>query len=157
MGYIIVFKITQIQIKKEVKRELKSKVKSTDLHLISFSKNDLDKINWMEEEKEFLLNNKMYDIVKKEISENSVLFYCIDDKKEAELFANLDVHINKHLKNHSSSQKNTIKVTDDKYKISHASSSGLINYYSLINHQTAYILRLFSVNQPLSTPPPNFS
>lgn len=157
MGYVIVFKITQIQIKKEVKREIKSKIKSSDLHLISFSKKDFEQINWIEEEKEFVLNNKMYDIVKKEMSDNMVLLYCIDDKQETQLFSNLDAHINKHLTNDKSSKKSTLKVIDDNQKVLPASSNMVINYYTFIDHQTAYSLQLFSVDLSLPTPPPNFS
>ncbi|MBL7889590.1 MAG: hypothetical protein JNL24_08560 [Bacteroidia bacterium] len=155
LGYVVVFKISQIQIKKEVKRELKSKIKHSELHLISFNQNDFDQINWFEEGKEFILNNKMYDIVKTETSENLVLLYCIDDKQEAQLFSNLDEHINKHIANQQSKSKNKSKSVDDHQKIAHFIDLSLKQRFAF-KLKPSFIYKTLSIEFVLSsnTPPP---
>ncbi len=150
LGYIIVFKITEI----EVKRELKSKIKSSELHLISFSKNDFDQINWIEEGKEFILNNNMYDIVKKETSDKMVLLYCIDDKQETQLFSNLEEHINKHIANQQSKNKN--KSVDDHQKIINSLDLSLKQRFGdKLNHLFIYKTLYTEFTLSSNTPPPD--
>lgn len=157
MGYIVVFKISQNQIRKEVKREIKMKLNESELQTIVFNKSELKTINWVETDKEFIHHNELFDIVRTSETETTITYYCINDKQEEQLFANLDEHINKHLTNHKSSKKNSLKLIDNNYKILHSSSLTLTNFYTIINHQTAYNTMLVSSYSDLSTPPPDFS
>ena len=157
IGYFVVFKISQNQIRKEVKREIKMRLNDSDLHTIVFNKNELRTINWVKTDKEFFHNKELYDIVRTSETETTITYYCINDKQEEQLFASLDEHINKHLANHKSSKKNNLKLIDNNYKILHSSSLTLTNFYTIINHQTAYKTMLVSTDSALSTPPPDFS
>lgn len=56
-----------------------------ELEIISFKIGD--EIDWKEKDKEFERNNKMYDVVRIEIKKDSINYYCINDKKEENLFS----------------------------------------------------------------------
>lgn len=112
IGYIITFKVVQLQIKREVKRELKSKIKSSDLYAIRLSSTEYESLQWIEKEREFVLNGKMYDIVKTEYKNGVIILSCIDDKQEKKLFANLEDHISKYISDNKSSSKRDIKLND---------------------------------------------
>lgn len=157
MGYIVLFKISQNQIRKEVKREIKMKLNESELQTIVFNKSELSTINWVETDKEFIHHNELFDIVRISETATTITYYCINDKQEEQLFANLDEHINKHLTNHKSSKKNSLKLIDNNYKILHSYSLTLTNFYTIINHQTAYSTMLVAADSALSTPPPDFS
>lgn len=157
LGYVVVFKISQIQIKKEVKRELKSKIKRSELHLISVNQNDFDQINWVEEGKEFILNNKMYDIVKRETSGNTILIYCIDDKQEKALFANLEDHISRHISDNKSSSKREIKINDTPIKYFQTwTFSTALRFPKNIIHSSQKLFSIQEFNIGPNTPPPRF-
>jgi len=153
-----VFKISQNQIRKEVKREIKMKLNDSELQSIVFNKSELSRINWVKTDKEFIHHDELFDVVKTAETATTITFYCINDKQEKQLFANLDEHINKHISKNKSAKKNTLKSFDDKNKISQDFNSlEAVNYFAVINHQTAYNIILNSIKLPLSTPPPNFS
>lgn len=157
MGYVVVFKISQNQIRKEVKREIKMKLKESELQTIVFNKSELSTINWVKSDKEFIHHDELFDIVRISETARTITYYCINDKQEKQLFANLDEHVNKHISNTKSSKKNTLKLVDNNYKILPSSLIEPINFYRIINHQTAYNTILVSTNIPSLTPPPDFS
>jgi hypothetical protein len=157
VGYFLVFKISQNQIRKEVKREIKMKLNESELHKIVFNKSELNTINWIKTDKEFIHHNELFDIVRATETETTITYYCINDKQEKQLFANLDEHVNKHISNTKSSKKNTSKLIDNNHKILPSALIELINYYTIINHQTAYNTMLVSTNIASLTPPPDFS
>ena len=118
MGYIVVFKISQNQIRKEVKREIKMKLNDSELQTIVFNKSELSTINWVKIDKEFIHHDELFDVVKSSETATTITYYCINDEQEKQLFANLDEHINKHISQNKSTKKNTLKLFDDKNKIS---------------------------------------
>jgi hypothetical protein len=113
-----VFKISQNQIRKEVKREIKMKLNDSELQTIVFNKSELSTINWVKIDKEFIHHDELFDVVKSSETATTITYYCINDEQEKQLFANLDEHINKHISQNKSTKKNTLKLFDDKNKIS---------------------------------------
>ncbi len=110
VGYLIVFKTVQYQAKKEIKSIVKNNLSNSDITKISINRNNLSEIIWIEEGKEFLYKNKLYDLIKSEVLGDELILSCIDDKKETQLFANLDEQVNAYLnddisKKNSASQK----------------------------------------------------
>jgi hypothetical protein len=92
-GQIIVFKIFEYRIKKEVKTRIKMGVPEKELTLLKIPKsleenpgNDFKRIH----DKEFRYKGEMYDIVSKAEKDDTTYFYCIHDEEETKLFANLD-------------------------------------------------------------------
>ncbi|MBN8696880.1 MAG: hypothetical protein J0L87_10130 [Bacteroidetes bacterium] len=118
-GYVIVFKISQNLIRKEIKREIKMKLNESELQKIVFNKNELSTINWLKIDKEFIYDSELFDIVKTTETATTITYYCINDKQEKQLFADLDEHINQHIATNKTNKKNTFKQYDDSNKISY--------------------------------------
>jgi hypothetical protein len=110
MGYFVVFQVLKYQAKKEIKRVIKSQVPDSELTLITVTAENQDELYWFEDEKEFKYQDMMYDIVKKIQKGNVTYYYCIKDTQENGLFANLNDHIQNHVKNDLSSNKKPISV-----------------------------------------------
>ncbi len=106
VGYYFVFIILQQQIRSEIKNQIKQRIPSEELHVLAVSKSE--KIDWKREGKEFLYKGTMYDVVKTEKKDDTVLYYCITDVEETQLFAMLDQLVKEHLahsKKHNSAKK----------------------------------------------------
>lgn len=85
-GYYPLFKLEQWQVRKEVKRRLKSTVPSGELHTIDAG----SPLVWHREGKEFQYGGYMYDIVRTDTLDGKVRYHCINDREEQALFAKLD-------------------------------------------------------------------
>jgi len=97
VGYYIAFKAVHYSVKKEIKSQIKSSLDITELTIITLNKKDLDKIEWKDDGEEMVYNDEMYDIVRSTETITSITYYCINDKKEKLLFANLEEHISIHI------------------------------------------------------------
>jgi len=157
IGYFVVFKISQNQIRKEVKREIKMRLNDSDLHAIVFNKNELSTINWVKTDKEFSHDKELYDIVRTSETETTITYYCINDKQEEQLFGNLEDHINKHIASNKSNKKNNIKSFDDKNKIAHDYNFKLLsNTGEPIERIWSFYKNYESISLAKNTPPPRF-
>jgi hypothetical protein len=97
MGYFVVFKTIQYSVKREIKRKIKNQLAASELCLIKVAGNDKTRqaeMQWMEE-REFRFQGMMYDVVRTCTQNDTVYFYCINDRQEEQLFARLD-HLVKH-------------------------------------------------------------
>lgn len=106
-GIFVVFKIEQTQVRKEIKHQIKSGLRENDLHLFVYSKKEFEQFDWVRKDLEFELNNEMFDIVRSENKDDTVLLYCVNDKEETLLFAQLDEMIRKKMEQESSSSQNS--------------------------------------------------
>ena len=108
MGYFIAFKVTQFQMKSTIVSQIKLGISNDAQTIITINKNELSKIDWQENDKEMVYNNKRYDVIKSKEDKTTITYYCINDKQEETLFADLNDHINSHVistkpvKSHSS-------------------------------------------------------
>ncbi|MEZ4787968.1 MAG: hypothetical protein R2790_08845 [Flavobacterium haoranii] len=72
-------------VKKEVKQTIIAGIDKKELQILKFHHQEVNqKVEW-EHSKEFEFNGKMYDIVKKEIINDSIRFFCWLDEEETEL------------------------------------------------------------------------
>lgn len=158
-GYFIAFKSLQYQIKKEIKAEIKKNINSDELTTIVIDKEQINKIDWFEEGKEMYYNGKLYDVVRLTKNVTSVTYYCINDKQEELLFANLEEHIamhiaaNKPIKNQASKKlaNNVIKLyffNDQSIKF----NTDLLN----LSHFFSIHLPYKSTFIEIDSPPPEF-
>ena len=77
--------VVKHQIKKQVKQSIAAGLKKSELHFLKFSKSEIDKkVNWKHDD-EFEFNGFMYDIVERDQTSDSLLFWCWLDKVETEL------------------------------------------------------------------------
>ena len=106
-GFLFVFKIQQIRIRKEVKHQIKIGVPDADLTVIVVSEEIKNEIDW-KNEGEFSFRGVMYDIVRKSSNKNGNLqLYCITDTQETLLFADLNKQVNKQMETRKK-DKNTV-------------------------------------------------
>lgn len=113
VGYEVVFRITHYQIKKEVKRKLKAKVPSKELHTIVIPKFWLKHNNKdfeLIEKNEFRYKGEMYDIVRQTEKGDIIIYECISDTEETKLFAWLDEHIKEYVADFPDTEKRNNKL-----------------------------------------------
>lgn len=76
-------------VKKEIKRAIKAGVPERELVVIEINPGNEHEVEWVEDH-EFRFRGSMYDVIRKVTCADAVKFYCIDDKQESALFANLE-------------------------------------------------------------------
>ena len=102
------FRWQQARIRREVKSQIKAGVPEDQLHHIAFSNSARNQIDWTRKNFEFRLNGEMFDIVFSETKDDSIHFYCINDREEKLLFENLAELVKKRLGEDSRSSKSPI-------------------------------------------------
>ena len=115
IGSLIVFESTRYCIHKEIKNTITQSIPQNKLIAIIIDNNTKKDINFVDDN-EFLYKGKMYDVVKQQTNGDTIIYYCINDNKEEELFANL----NKEVKNNMDTNpvKNKTKQILNKISIS---------------------------------------
>ena len=108
-GYFPVFKWEQMQIRREIKQQIKNSIPGTELCSITFAKKCLAEIDWERQGKEFRYNGQMYDVIRTENKADSVHYYCIKDTQETRLFAQLDEFVKKQMDTTTSSTHNPVR------------------------------------------------
>ena len=97
VGVAIVFKVQQIFIRREIKRQIKNGISDDELHVIKIPPDKRGELKW-KNDNEFSYQGSMFDIVRKEVlDDETIVYHCINDKEEAKLFANLDGLVHKSL------------------------------------------------------------
>ncbi len=157
-GFLIVFKVKQQAIRKEIKHLIKNGVPQNELIAIEFnSSNKLD-FDW-KHSREFSYKGSMYDIVRTDtINQNTFLFYCVNDIQEKQLFANLDKMVSSCFSEQSKqkdkhidfSQLLTLKYLAPDIGLLFSKNNSLFFRANYLNHQyqSPFILS--------SEPPPQF-
>lgn len=118
IGVYPAFKLLQYRARREVKQQIKKGVPESELHRIVVTGNE-DKMSWVKPNKEFVLNGNMYDVVRRETEEGKLVFYCINDEQEEQLFTYLDEMVSQQLVNPKSKTsgpaKTLIKIMSQDY------------------------------------------
>lgn len=93
----VYLKIYKNQIKKEIKHKIINEIDKKELVLLKFSHSEAKtKLKW-EHSKEFEYNQEMYDVVEKEITKDSVFYWCWWDFEETKLNRKLMALVKNHL------------------------------------------------------------
>lgn len=157
-GYYVFFKIAQLEIKKEIKKERKQSVNSQDLTIITFTNSETEAIHWIEKNKEFIYNNQMYDIVRRSSTENEMTFYCINDKQEKKLFEHLEEQVLKQIEHNKNSKSDSSKKNADNIVKTYFFEELAMSLFQTPTSYNfiAYFKTYTSVDVLISTPPPRF-
>jgi len=158
VGYFIVFKIAQTEVRKEIKTRLKLTVPQAELIAIEINKSDIKNIHWEKENKEFYYSDHLFDVVKTKETPNSIIYYCIDDKKERNLFASLDDHVTSFIASENSKKNSpTKKLNDHVVKIYFSNSYGFGFQNASTQVYFSFSTRIYlSEFQETKSPPPEF-
>ncbi len=77
-------------IRNEIKQKLKGNIQDKELIVLVFDKTSYNTLKWLKKN-EFYYQDHLYDVINIEITEGgSIRIKCIDDKKENQLFKQLD-------------------------------------------------------------------
>jgi hypothetical protein len=151
VGYYFVMRYTQMLHKKEIKKQIRSQLSNAELEIISLTDNHQN-IHWVKEEKEFIFNGEMYDVVRRETTGGKEIMYCINDKKEKALVD----HYNLITKNNSSSDKKEKHTFQNSINLFIYEDEIIRCYYFtfLVNDFHSYDSRLPENLQDEISPPP---
>jgi hypothetical protein len=126
-----------------------------EMTIISITRANRYLLKWREENKEFIYKGKLYDLASTRISGDTIIYYCINDKQEEELFANLDDHMQRNISSDIPLNKKINNLIEKLIKeyIKNDYSLNIFNngkeiffYYSGVNFNLVYL--------KITTPPP---
>jgi hypothetical protein len=106
-GLYIVHYLQWVEIRQEIKHQLKNSLPQEELTKIIVTPAQALQLQWTRQN-EFSYKGKMYDVVRKTKTDSVITFLCISDEKEDELFKNLENLVNNEL-GEKSKEKNTSK------------------------------------------------
>lgn len=157
--HLFIFKLFIDGHCKEIHQMIEEGEVENNLSLFVFHKNEFGNnsqhIEWIKEN-EFRINGEMYDVVRKEIFEDSVYVYCFQDEKESVLYANME----RILKRLNEDEPNTINSIVSINKLISKLFSNSINEldYSCLNERGIEfpdeIFKILKGVNYLNTPPP---
>lgn len=89
LGYFVLFEYQVQKVKKGIKRQMEKTLPSESLTLIEISEENQDGLVW-KEKNEFSFQGMMYDIVRKEQTQDGTIrYYCLADHEEKKLLSQL--------------------------------------------------------------------
>jgi hypothetical protein len=87
----------QAQVRREVKRRIKEGLAPEQLHLLTFSAKEAAALDWKEQGREFKYQGMFYDVVRVQQVGSQLLYQCITDTQERNLFEALDQLVQDHM------------------------------------------------------------
>ena len=124
VGYLAVFTFLQYRVRSEVKLILKSSFPESNLAHFTFHTRQLQdglyKIRWIKSN-EFMMDGKLYDVVRTFTVGDSTSLHCINDVQEERLFADLNEHVRRQMGH--SEQPNKLDSFKDVFKDSFSKSA----------------------------------
>lgn len=108
IGYFHVYKIMQAEIRHNIKVKLEQDVPEHELTVITFSSSD--EIDWVREGKEFRLDGKMYDVVRRQHENGLLVFFCIDDRQETALISQIEKLLKDSMQNDKKTSSNSLRT-----------------------------------------------
>jgi hypothetical protein len=108
-GYFLTYALRSLEVRSEIKCRIKQGVPKEDLVIITIEQHQKGEIIWKEEGSEFIYRGKMYDVVRQNSEGSSILYECISDSQEDQLFASLDRQVLRELHSGSSDKSSEKK------------------------------------------------
>ena len=154
LGYFVIFKILQANIRHEIKEKIESSLSEDQLEIITIKTDEENQIEWVREGKEFIYKNKMYDVVRKKEKDNTIKYFCLNDKKEEELFANLDDIVRKNPQNDKNIKNILSKVVNNYFFEDVNMEKGIFIAEIVSPRKTSFYNNL---ERKVQNPPPKFA
>lgn len=156
---IFIIKIFITNHSKDIRLMIEEGTVEQDLFLFKIHKDEIghntQNIKWKEKD-EFRFNGEMYDVVRKEIFEDSVYLYCFRDAKESFLYANMDRILNRLNENDSNALRGMISLKNLLSKF-YSNEINELNFACLNEKRIEFPANVFNLldeEQNLNTPPP---
>ena len=130
---LLVFYPALVVVQNRIQQEMKVRVGNTSpldaISFFTFSYSQFSKIRWIKPASEFVLNGKMYDLVRIEKNSNgNITIFALDDKKEKNIVSLLENH-------HKDNLPNTLPSDDGKVLLKLIS-----NIYYLITNKISILI-----------------
>ncbi|MCB0845496.1 MAG: hypothetical protein KDD63_09535 [Bacteroidetes bacterium] len=161
LPYLITFSCLHYQkrqVRKAVKKQMMAELDDSELVLLQFTlSKSISEIKW-EHEGEFEYQGVMYDLVKSEMSGDTVLYWCWPDHKETRLNQELGLLVARVLGENPENKKNQRRFQDFFKSLFHvkASLSEISLCYSK-PHTGFYAHHYFFLSLSPPSPPPELS
>ncbi len=155
---IFVLKIQKKKIRKEIKQKIIRGICENELVYFVFSKEASRTLLDWKHEKEFSYQDEMYDIVKKEISGDSVRYWCWWDQEESKLERKLQKEVWIALGAHPQKKEHE-KKWKDFYKKLFCSDRDVLTYTIPIvetNSSQKFEYTLVTFIRDIPSPPPQY-
>jgi hypothetical protein len=158
VGYYIVFHIRRAEIKDEMKKTLRENIYNQDQEILCFSLNDkaaISKLEW-EDDHEFRLDGKMYDVIEKKVENGKLIIRCISDEKETALVKKFEQINNEKGANSKGKAALLIKLIGNTYLVAFVTDLPVENP-ALIPRPYFNINIITPLRSDVLTPPPQIS
>ncbi len=145
-------------VRKIVKTKIIKSLNKKDLSLLIFSKEEILKI-LPKNEKEFLYQQKMYDVVDYKVTNDFVYLWCYEDYKESKIYKQIFDTVNAFLGKHSKKNETNNLILKFFNNLFFQTDSLFINaqFGKLIPCYFKFDKKLFSYIIPPTFPPPKNS
>jgi hypothetical protein len=134
-GFAVMFFVEQHLIYFEMKEKINEE---KNLQAIVLSKEDAKKYLW-DDGKELKIHDKMYDIARSEDKGDEIIFYCVHDEAEGNLFAKLDSFFD---------MKDLMKNTDGKMELQLVKFLTLVTIQSVQGETNKQEIQVSSIQEP---------
>jgi hypothetical protein len=99
-GFLIVFKVEQYAGKSAMKEYVKNNIANSELEKVVISNaaiaSTTSGFRYLDNNEEFYYNGRLYDIARSGSDGVNTVFYCINDKNEERILANIDEHFQRN-------------------------------------------------------------
>lgn len=156
IGFWFSFKAEQSGIKKEMEEIASQNISEKNLTVVTISPEKENELSWIDEH-EFAYQDGMYDVVKIKTDRNGTRhYYCINDKKEKQLFIILEEHVINHVAETSKPGKPTKNIFKNFIKeyLPLQQKIVAICYFNFFTFSFQYAELHSSFPAKISTPPP---
>lgn len=89
-GFVAILGITREVIRKQVFQKIKNEIAITETKCIVGTTENIKKIIWEKENKEFWFDGELYDLIRVEEKQGVKHYYCLSDKNEQHIIATMD-------------------------------------------------------------------
>lgn len=151
--------LQKYQIKKEIKKNIIAGIDDSELVLLKFTSGEVNKKLVWEHSKEFEYNDIMYDIIKTEVKNDSVYYWCWKDSEETMLNNRLKSLVSKAVEGNKESKDRLQRLTFFFSSLTHTNYNPFsfwgIQIVSTLYDQK-YIFYPLVINE-IKTPPPRYN
>ena len=136
IGFYVNFQIEQCRVKEEIKEKIINNLPENKLTILKISSCENDKIEWIEQGKEFRYKGEMFDLVKVKKVNGTTIYYCFCDSKESNLISSLDKLVKDqcdHSQSRSVQKKQVINYFFHEGLFSQSLDSSPVHYFTYTN------------------------
>ncbi len=154
-GFYIPYLVKRTVIRSEMNRLLEESLPGNLIVKLSFDLNaEKDSPAWVREGKEFRYNDEMYDVLKSEIHNGKVTYYCVRDRDEKELESSFEKLLKKNQDNEGKSRNMAQKELSKYFPVAKI----VIPSVQKANNFNICVISFYkSLNKEILSPPPEVS